>query len=255
MKLRELKDDIEEKYGLRVNLSRCAMIKKICLGEVENILKEQYAKLRDYGYELLRSNPGSTVRISAEGDVFERFYVCFDALKRGWKSGCRPVIGLDGSFLKGYCKGELLTAVGRNSNNQMYPIAWAIASDGENKASWKWFLENLIDDLDIYDGNGVTIISDQQKGLVEMVKEILPKVEHRNCARHVYANYRKNHGGAKLKKYFWKACKTGNGEHHKNLMGKIRDLKEEAYDYLAKNEHYKHFSRAWFEHHSKCDAV
>nr|GEX83828.1 formin-like protein 15 [Tanacetum cinerariifolium] len=33
---------------------------------------------------------------------------------------------LDGCFLKHTCRGELLTAMGRVSNNQMYPIAWAI---------------------------------------------------------------------------------------------------------------------------------
>ncbi|MBA0683716.1 hypothetical protein Goari_025351 [Gossypium aridum] len=32
---------------------------------------------------------------------FKRFYVCFEALKRGWKKRCRPILGLDVvSFLK-----------------------------------------------------------------------------------------------------------------------------------------------------------
>jgi len=49
---------------------------------------------------------------------FDRFYVCFDACKRGFLAGCRKVIGLDGCFLKGLCKGELLAAVERDTNNQ-----------------------------------------------------------------------------------------------------------------------------------------
>ncbi|MBA0608850.1 hypothetical protein Godav_021019, partial [Gossypium davidsonii] len=82
---------------------------------------------------------------------FKRFYVCFEALKRGWKEGCRPVLGLDGCFLKGPFKCKLLAVVGRDGNNQMYLVAWAI-------------------------------------GLEIAINDILPKVEHRNCARHVLSN-------------------------------------------------------------------
>ena len=39
------------------------------------------------------------------------FYVYLDALKKGWKEECRRIIGFDGCFLKGACKGELLVAV------------------------------------------------------------------------------------------------------------------------------------------------
>jgi len=69
---------------------------------------------------------------------------------------------LDGCFLKGQCKGELLTAIGRDANNHVYPIAWAVV-DVENKANWQWFLELLVDDIGIGDGGGLTIISDQHK--------------------------------------------------------------------------------------------
>jgi len=36
-----------------------------------------------------------------EGPVFERMYVCFNASKRAFVGSCRPLIGLDGCFLKG----------------------------------------------------------------------------------------------------------------------------------------------------------
>lgn len=52
--------------------------------------------------------------------------MCLDALKKGWLQGCRPIIGVDGCFLKSYCCGKLLTAVGRYGNNQIFPIAWAV---------------------------------------------------------------------------------------------------------------------------------
>ncbi|PKI75928.1 hypothetical protein CRG98_003662 [Punica granatum] len=72
---------------------------KICEGE-EN---EQYAKLRDYAHELIRSNPSSNVylHVSLESHQFERLYVCLEAYKKGFLLGCKPLIVLDGCFLKG----------------------------------------------------------------------------------------------------------------------------------------------------------
>ena len=68
--------------------------------------------------------------------------VCFEGLKQGWRGNFRRVINLDGCFLKGLCTRELICAVGRDANNHIFPIAWAVVCV-ENKESWKWFLENL----------------------------------------------------------------------------------------------------------------
>ncbi|KAL4291829.1 hypothetical protein GQ457_14G004970 [Hibiscus cannabinus] len=104
-------------------------------------------------------------------------------------------------------KGELLSAIGRDANNQMYPVAWAVV-ELECTDSWAWFLNLLATDLDLNDGFGFTIISDQQKGLEIAIKDILPRIEHRNCARHVFANWI---GRKKAKSYefdFWEIVKA-----------------------------------------------
>ena len=63
-------------------------------------------------------------------------------------------------------------------------------------------------DLRIFYGLGWTIISDQQKGLENAVTYLLPHREHRNCARHIYANWKKKgHSNEELKVLFWKAVK------------------------------------------------
>ncbi|CAI9263136.1 unnamed protein product [Lactuca saligna] len=199
MTLPEMMEDVLTKYSVKVSKGQCHRARVRAREMIEGKLEEHYAKIWDYANEILRSNPGSTckvgVSVNPDGvNYFERFYVCFKALKDGWNTGCRRVIGLDGCFLKGQIKGEILTAIGRDANNHVYPIAWAVVNV-ENKENWTWFLQLLVDDLGVEDGRGLVVISDQHKGLLESVKAILPHVEHRQCARHIYANFRKRHTG------------------------------------------------------------
>ncbi|XP_072076468.1 uncharacterized protein [Arachis hypogaea] len=92
---------------------------------------EQYSKLRDYLAEILRSNAGSTALLGVEPipqspPLFDKLYICLDACKQGFKAGCRPLIGLDECFLKGYYGGQLLSVVAQDSNNHFYVIAYVV---------------------------------------------------------------------------------------------------------------------------------
>ncbi|XP_062145318.1 uncharacterized protein LOC133852563 [Alnus glutinosa] len=57
------------------------------------------------------------------------------ACKDGFKQACRPVIGVDGCFLKGRYGGQLLATVGRDPNDNIYPIAMPVV-EAETKDSW-----------------------------------------------------------------------------------------------------------------------
>ena len=83
-------------------------------------------------------------------------------MKQGFTTSFSRVTELDGCFFKGATNGELLCAIGRDANNQMYPIAWAVI-EKENNDSWDWFCDLLFRDLEVEDGQGSVLISDQQK--------------------------------------------------------------------------------------------
>lgn len=85
--------------------------------------EKQYAKLWDYTRELQKTNPGTTVFIGCDNSIFQNMYVCLDACKRGFLTGCRLLIGLVGCFLKGRYRDRLLTAVGIDRNDCIFPIA------------------------------------------------------------------------------------------------------------------------------------
>ncbi|CAI9271593.1 unnamed protein product [Lactuca saligna] len=149
--------------------------------------------------------------------------------------------------------GELLAAIGRDSNNQMYPLAWAVVSV-ENKETWKWFLDLLLEDIGMGDGRGLTIISDQHKGLVEAVKERAPACEHRQCARHVYANFKKKYTGVEFRKLFWRAAKSTTESAFRSYMREINAMSTHAYDHLMERDP-KTWCKAFFELDRCCDAM
>ena len=131
-------------------------------------MNDHFHLLPSYVSELKNVNRNSTFELVLDKDTpdglirFKRLYICFDSLARGFLERCIKVIGMDGCFLKTETKGQLLSVVGKDENNQMFPIAWAVV-EGENQTSWTWFIQLLMGDLGISDGLGWTIISDQQK--------------------------------------------------------------------------------------------
>ena len=60
------------------------------------------------------------------GPIFERIYVCIEACKTAFAYICMPLIGLDACFLKGEYGGQLMKAVGKDGNNQIYLIAYVV---------------------------------------------------------------------------------------------------------------------------------
>lgn len=122
----------------------------------------QMCSLYDYRLELLRTHPGSTVKFRCDEGVFEAMYVYLSPLRSGFLAGCRQVISVDGCFLKGLYGGQLLTAVGIDANDCIYPIAWAIVNK-EDYSNWVWFLELLGEDLQISNSHHWAFMSDRQK--------------------------------------------------------------------------------------------
>ncbi|XP_057733955.1 uncharacterized protein LOC130949176 [Arachis stenosperma] len=139
---------------------------------IEGSEREKYAELRDYLNQILLSNLGSTVHLDTilmpdSLPLFKRVYISFEACKKGFVLGCRPFIGLDGTFLKGFYGGQLLTAIGQDANNQIFPIAYAVML--ETRDNWKWFLDHLNNDLGNYMVHGWNFISDQQRLCLEFI--------------------------------------------------------------------------------------
>ncbi|XP_062161919.1 uncharacterized protein LOC133868944 [Alnus glutinosa] len=224
MPLQVIQDEVKRKWNVEVSRSQMYRGRKKAGKRLYDCLGEQYGRLWDYCETLRHINPGSCVMIKVEKTnpnlpaKFHRLYMSLAAMKKGFLEGCRPVIGLDGCFLKGPYKGILLVAVGRDANNNMYPIAIAV-------------------------------------GLIPSFDIVIPMADHRICVRHLYANFRDNgFRGVALKELLWKAASSYTEVGFRIHMEEIKRINPDAFDYLDKVDP-SGWSRAWFNESPKYDLL
>ena len=177
--VKALQEQLMKKYKVGFSKHKIFRAKAKAKKYVVGDCSKQYELLRDYALELQSTNPDTTVKLEmvTEGNIssmsrqFKRIYVCLGGMKKGFRACLRDFLGLDRTHLKGAYTGQILTAVGVDSNNGIYPLAYAIV-EIENFQSWKWFLTCLGDDLELDSMSNFTFMSDRQK------------VNHLNC--HIY---------------------------------------------------------------------
>nr|KAJ0227093.1 hypothetical protein LSAT_V11C100040560 [Lactuca sativa] len=122
-----------------------------------------------------------------------------------------------GALKERYVK-SLLTIVRLDTNNGIYSLAYAIV-ETENTQSWKWFLECLGDDLDLYANSNFTFISDKQKLFPHVLSTcfVLENLQIQGIQRALM-----------------EVCHTNNSPRVQHLMRKFNCFEKQAYDWLKK---------------------
>ncbi|XP_019158450.1 PREDICTED: uncharacterized protein LOC109155176 [Ipomoea nil] len=159
-------------------------------------------------------------------------------------------------FLRIGSGGMLLTAVGVDANDSLFPLAYAIV-EGEKRESWSWFLKFLAEDLGITKDTeqDYTFISDKQKGLMPAFEEIIPGVEHRFCVRHLHSNMKvAGFQGKALKDALWECARATTLNSYTSALHKLRALDEEACQWLG-DKSPTEWSRSHFSSHTHCDML
>ncbi|XP_076920387.1 uncharacterized protein LOC143581504 [Bidens hawaiensis] len=237
---KDIQDAGKEKFKVLITNWMVYKSKTSAQRKLHGSMKEHYCKLGSYLTALKQVNPTYTFKLVTVPSEYYRV----DDVKQGFLAGCRKLLCLDGCFLKTFLGGMLLAAIGRDANDQMYPVAWAIV-EGENNDSWDWFMTELKKCLDVTDeGKGWTLVSDQKKGLLNVVASVWSNAEHRNCARHIYANWHKKFKGDELKELYWRAARAYNEADHKIALEEMKQVKVEAYEAFI-NQNPKCFYRCY----------
>ncbi|XP_058744165.1 uncharacterized protein LOC131616720 [Vicia villosa] len=195
-----------QRWGCKISADQAYRAKRRALDLIQGADFDQFSHLRSYAEELLKSNPNSTIVI-------------------------KPLIGLDACFLKGGYGGQLMSAIGRYGNNQIYPIAYAVV-EAETKDSWEWFLHLLLEDLGKFNDKAYGFISDQQK--------------------------KKKHSGLELNQVMWAAARATSIPLWERSMEKLKLLDGDAWkdkmDIPSKfwtRAHFKTYTKAILEHRDK----
>nr|CAE02984.2 OSJNBa0043L09.3 [Oryza sativa Japonica Group] len=147
---------------------------------------------------------------------------------------CRPVLCIDGTFMTGKYRGQILTAIGCDGNNQVLPMAFAFV-ESENTESWYWFLERVHIAVVRMRPN-VCLIHDRHAGMLRAIDYLQngwdekglpakwPDVRSRWCMRHMGANFYKQFKNKHLMDLFKRLCAQNQEKKFNELWDKLDEL-------------------------------
>ncbi|XP_043724216.1 uncharacterized protein LOC122671178 [Telopea speciosissima] len=243
--------EVQRDYGVAMS---CSQVYRAKRKAIEGSRKDQYKLLPRYLEAIVKWNPGSIVHLTTQSlpiqpPVFERLFVSFNSMRKGFIEGCRPFIGLDGTHLKTTRGGVLLSAIALDANQGIFPVGLAIV-EIEDQHSWGWFLQLLQDTIEPWQHQALNFISSRQKGLLNAFDRVMPGVRHRFCVRHLYKNFKAKYPGRLLKNALWSASNAFNEVEFKKHMEELRKSNSEAFNWLSTIPDWA-WSRHAFARHTK----
>ncbi|XP_010678146.1 uncharacterized protein LOC104893709 [Beta vulgaris subsp. vulgaris] len=228
VKGKELNQILFQRYGLYMKQSTLYKMKQYVINEIFGGHDKSYRKLPAYVKVMHETNPESAA-FCALTDIghpqrslqFSSIFISFAAQIKGFVDGCRSLIGVDGTHLKGNYGGILLSAIALDGNNEIFPIAYAIVSveDTQKWSFFFWHLYNLVKDSGRTDW---TIISDRQKGVDIALKDVWPSANRRYCCRHLSRNFKRVFPVPLMYILFWRAANATNPYTFKKAMERLR---------------------------------
>ncbi|KAM0914690.1 hypothetical protein ACQ4PT_011340 [Festuca glaucescens] len=259
---KELQKKLKEKFKIEVPYMRVFNGNQHAIDSIYGNWQESFKLLYSFKGEVEKTSPGSIVDIDHHSveytlrgvtmtkECFRRVFVCFEACRRGFLEGCRPYLAIDATFLTGRFKGQLVAACAVDGHNFVLPVAYGVL-EAESEESWTWFLQNLRQV--IAHPNGLVIHTYACKGLEVTVDNMFPGVEHRECMRHLAANFGKKFKGKVYADNLWPVsltCSVKKHNYHMRQLYKNDKVKEYLETY-----HTKLWARSQFSELSKVDYV
>ncbi|KAL7161730.1 hypothetical protein ACSBR2_042242 [Camellia fascicularis] len=140
----KVKKKLKKQYGIDVSYRVAWLEVDKARGGLFGDFVSSFHQLRWYLETGMRTNPGSVFELDVDesSGCFRRLFVAFHGCLYGFQF-CRPLLFVDGTFLKGRYKGHLLAPTSKNGNQGLFPLAFAIF-DAENQDNWMWFLSQLL---------------------------------------------------------------------------------------------------------------
>ncbi|KAF9600937.1 hypothetical protein IFM89_014064 [Coptis chinensis] len=178
MKPKDLILEVLDQFGVDISYYTVWKSKVRVLERINGNYETSYHKIAELKTQILKRNERSLAKWYRDQDgEFIGFFLAYKVSLDGFVQGCRPVIGLDGCFLKGKYESYVLSVIGLDAMNGLFPLGIYICR-GKDKCTWNDFLKNLKPHLNKHPEK-LTFISDRQKGLIDAVDFNFPFANHR----------------------------------------------------------------------------
>ncbi|KAL4017116.1 hypothetical protein IC575_024790 [Cucumis melo] len=205
-RLRAFIEDMRQDYGINLSYEKAWRARENAYERVRGSPEESYNLLRRYGEALKFTNPGTIFHMELEDDRFFKYlFMAVGACVRGFLNCIRPVIVMDGTFLKNKYRGQLIVAVFLDGNNHIYPLAFGVV-DRETDDSIQWFLEKLKGAIGEVPNLG--FVTDRKTCFAKGISSVFPSAFHDLCVQHLSQNLHDKYKNDTVATLFYNASRT-----------------------------------------------
>ncbi|XP_016499157.1 uncharacterized protein LOC107817800 [Nicotiana tabacum] len=220
---KKIQTDMLSDHGVNLTYMQAWRVKEKALEFLRGHPADSYSRLPSYLYILEKTYPGTVVNLKKTEDVFFLYaFVVLSTSIKGWEY-CRPVVVVDGTFLKSAYKGIMLTASTMDAAGSILPLTYAIV-DSENDAAWNWFFEQY---KDVYgEKPNMCIISDRNESILKATSTVYTGRPHYACMWLIWINVRSKFrkGYLKISKLYFATTRSYTIDEFNERMSKNEEI-------------------------------
>nr|XP_009606118.1 uncharacterized protein LOC104100566 [Nicotiana tomentosiformis] len=228
---KDIQTDMLSEHGVNLTYMQAWRAKKNALDFLRGHPADSYNHLPSYLYILEKTYPGSVVKLQKTNDYcfFYAFVVLSTPIK-GWEY-CRPVVAVDGTFLKSAYRGIMLTASTIDAAGSILPLTYAVV-DSENDASCKWFFEQFKHAYG--EKSNMCVVSDRNASILKATSIVYTGMPHYACMWHIWINIRSKFkkGHLKLSELYFVTTRSYTLDEFNERMSKIEEIDTRVKAYL-----------------------
>ncbi|XP_070026599.1 protein FAR1-RELATED SEQUENCE 5-like [Nicotiana sylvestris] len=228
---KDIQTNMLSEHGLNLSYMQAWRAKEKALQFLRGNPSDSYSKLPKYFYILEEIYHGSVVKLKKTADdCFLYAFVALCTSISGWQH-CRPVVVVDGTFLKSAYRGIMLIASTVDAAGTIFPLAYAVV-DSENDASWKWFFEQFKEAYG--ERPSMCVVSDRHESILKATSVVYPGLAHYSCMWHIWTNIRSKFkkGHLQLHELYFATARSYTMDEFNERILKIEEVDPRVKSYL-----------------------
>ncbi|XP_019253841.1 PREDICTED: uncharacterized protein LOC109232528 [Nicotiana attenuata] len=179
---KDIQTDMLSDHGVNLTYMQAWRAKEKALEFLRGHPAHSYSRLPSYLYILEKTYPGTVVKLKkTEDDCFLYAFVALSTSIMGWEY-CRPVVVVDGTFLKSAYRGIMLTTSTMDATGSILPLGYAVV-DSENDVAWNWFFEQFKHAYG--EKQNMCVVSDRNESILKATSTVYTGMPYYACMWHI----------------------------------------------------------------------